>query len=98
MVCSQLVFEPSPFVGGGVYLTALEMSQSTWSRFKELRVKLDTGAPDSVTNESWNDTTFASLGATWKLDPQWALRCGLAVDSSAVDNNHRTPRIPDNDR
>jgi long-chain fatty acid transport protein len=60
--------------------------------------KLDTGAPDSITDESWKDTTFVSLGATWKLDPQWAFRCGLAMDSSAVDAAHRTPRIPDNDR
>jgi long-chain fatty acid transport protein len=75
-----------------------EVARSTWSKFKELRVKFDTGAPDSITDESWNDTTFASLGATWKLNSPWTLRAGLAFDQSAVDDAHRTPRIPDNDR
>lgn len=75
-----------------------EVAQTTWSKFKELRVKFDTGAPDSITDESWKDTTFISLGGTWKLDQAWMLRAGLGFDKSAVDDNHRTPRIPDNDR
>ena len=75
-----------------------EVARTTWSRFNELRVKFDTGAPDSVTDESWNDTTFVSLGGTWKLNQDWTLRAGVAFDKSAVDDAHRTPRIPDNDR
>lgn len=75
-----------------------EVARTTWSRFDELRVKFDTGAPDSATDESWNDTTFISLGGTWKLNGGWTVRAGAAFDQSAVDDNHRTPRIPDNDR
>jgi long-chain fatty acid transport protein len=75
-----------------------EIARTTWSRFKELRVKFSTGAPDSVTDESWHDTTFVSLGGTWKVSDQWKVRAGLAYDQSAVDDAHRTPRIPDNDR
>jgi long-chain fatty acid transport protein len=75
-----------------------EVSQSTWSRFKELRVKFDTGLADSVTDESWKDTTFVSVGGTWKVNQDWTIRGGLGYDQSAVDENHRTPRIPDNDR
>jgi len=83
---------------GSSFSIQAEVARSTWSRFKELRVKFDTGAPDSVTDESWNDTTYASLGGTWKLNQDWTVRAGLAMDQSAVDDNHRTPRIPDNDR
>ncbi|WP_257304054.1 OmpP1/FadL family transporter [Geothrix campi] len=75
-----------------------EVAQSTWSRFKELRVKFDTGLADSVTNESWKNTWFYSVGGTWKVDQDWTVRAGLAYDQGAVDENHRTPRIPDNDR
>ena len=75
-----------------------EVAQSTWSRFKELRVKFDTGLADSVTDESWKDTWFYSVGGTWKVNQDWTIRGGLAYDQSAVDENHRTPRIPDNDR
>ena len=75
-----------------------EVARTTWSRFKELRVKFDTGLADSVTDEGWNDTTFVSLGGTWKLNQDWVFRAGLGFDKSAVDDAHRTPRIPDNDR
>ncbi len=75
-----------------------EAALSTWSRFAELRVKFDTGAPDSITAENWQDTWFYSLGGTWKMNQAWTLRAGLAFDQSAADDNHRTPRIPDNDR
>ena len=75
-----------------------EVARTTWSKFKELRVKFDTGAPDSVTDESWKDSTFISIGGTWRTNTPWTFRAGLAFDTSAVDDNHRTPRIPDNDR
>ncbi|HEX4846112.1 MAG TPA: DUF1302 family protein, partial [Geothrix sp.] len=79
-----------------------EVARSTWSRFDELRVKFtDNVAPqttESITDESWSDTTYASLGGTWKVNQDWTLRAGLAFDQSAVDDAHRTPRIPDNDR
>jgi long-chain fatty acid transport protein len=75
-----------------------EVARTNWSTFKELRVHFASGAPDSVTDESWNDSTFTSLGATWKTSDLLTLRAGLAFDTSAVDDNHRTPRIPDNDR
>ena len=75
-----------------------ELARTNWSTFKELRVHFASGAPDSVTDESWKDSTFSSLGLTWKKSDALTLRAGLALDTSAVDDNHRTPRIPDNDR
>ena len=79
-----------------------EVARTTWSSFKTLVVKFtDNVSPqttESITDENWRDTTFISLGGTWKLDGGWMLRAGAAFDQSAVDDNHRTPRIPDNDR
>ncbi len=80
-----------------------EVAQTTWSKFKTLDVKFTSNTAagqvtDSITDENWNDTTFISVGGTWKLDQAWTLRAGLAFDKSAVDDTHRTPRIPDNDR
>ena len=75
-----------------------ELARTNWSTFKELRVHFSSGAPDSITDESWKDSTFTSLGATWKTNDTLTLRAGLAFDTSAVDDAHRTPRIPDNDR
>lgn len=70
-----------------------------WSRFKELRFSFDNPLqPDSVTPEDWNDTWFYALGATYRHDDRWTFRVGVAVDKSPIDNEFRTPRIPDQDR
>lgn len=79
-----------------------EVARSTWSDFDELRVKFaDNVAPqilDTVTEEKWRDTTFTSLGLTWKASDVWTFRTGVAFDQGAVEDQYRTPRIPDNDR
>lgn len=72
---------------------------TNWSRFDELRIRFADGRPDSVTDESWDDTWTLSLGLAYTLNPTWALRAGYAYDQSPVpDSAHRTPRIPDTDR
>ena len=74
-----------------------EFGRTYWSSFEELRIKGDKGL-DNVTEEKWKDTTFYSIGASYKVDDQWKLRAGFAVDQSAVGQEYRTPRIPDADR
>jgi long-chain fatty acid transport protein len=72
---------------------------TAWAQFKELRFEFDNPAqPDSVTPENWNDVFFYSVGATYKPTDNWVLRGGDAYDESPVDDNFRTPRIPDQDR
>ena len=75
-----------------------EVAWTGWSVFKELRVTFASGQPDDVTEENWKDTMFYSLGGIWKVNPRWAVKAGLAYDRSPVDNQTRTPRIPDSDR
>jgi long-chain fatty acid transport protein len=75
-----------------------EIAWTGWSCFNELRVTFASGQADDVTEENWKDTMFYSLGAIWKVSPQWSLKGGLAYDRSPVDNQSRTPRIPDSDR
>lgn len=67
-----------------------------WSKFKELRVRFDNGSPDAVTPENWRNTVRVSLGAGYKLDDRWTLRGGVAYENSAIRDEFRTPRIPDN--
>jgi long-chain fatty acid transport protein len=77
-----------------------DISWTQWSKFQELRIVYDNPAqPDTVTTENWNDTLRYALGLTYKLDDSVKLRTGVAYDESPVpDAQHRTPRIPDNNR
>jgi long-chain fatty acid transport protein len=70
-----------------------------WSRFKELRFNFENpNQPASVTPADWNDTWFYALGATYRYNDNWTLRAGVAFDKSPIDNDFRTPRVPDQDR
>ena len=48
--------------------------------------------------ENWRHFTPTPLAQPIRLNPQWLLRAGFAYDESPVDSNHRTARVPDNDR
>ncbi|MGE8358970.1 OmpP1/FadL family transporter [Pseudomonas sp.] len=76
-----------------------------WSRLEEIRV-VNEGVPaplagnfgNIVEEQNWHDTWAHAVGASYKLNKQWTLRAGLAVDQSPVNNVDRSPRIPTGDR
>ncbi len=75
-----------------------DLTWTRWSRFEELRVQFNSGAPDSVTTENWDDSFRVAVGASYKPADAWTLRAGVAYDQSPVPDEFRTPRIPDQDR
>src|SRR5690554_6089541 len=48
--------------------------------------------------ENWSDSYAYAIGGTYTLNNQWLFRAGFAYDEAPVDKNHRTARVPDNDR
>lgn len=75
-----------------------DVSWMNWSRFKELRVRFNNGAADSVTQEQWRNTIRYAVGATYRYNDQWLLRSGVAYDQTPVKSEFRTARVPDNNR
>ena len=72
---------------------------TNWSRFDELRIRFDNPAqPDSVTDESWNDSWYFALGGEYRATDELTLRAGVAFDESPIPDGTRTPRIPGEDR
>ncbi len=69
-----------------------------WSRLKELRIRFDNGAADSVTPEEWRNTWRVAAAVNYRYNDLWKFRGGLAYDQSPVNDEFRTPRIPDADR
>lgn len=80
----------------GDFTVLAQLDYTLWSRFKNLLVVWPTGT--SLTQENWNNAVTASLGADWRVAPDWTLRTGVAFDQSPVTAADRTPRIPDNNR
>jgi long-chain fatty acid transport protein len=76
-----------------------DITWTGWSSFEELRVVYDNPIqPDALTVESWDDSMRYSLGLNYRQGPRiW--RMGVAYDETPIpDPQHRTPRIPGNDR
>ena len=70
-----------------------------WSSFKELRIQYDSFQPDTVVDESWNDSWRYALGVDFRPDNNWTLRLGTAYDQTPIPGaSHRTARIPGEDR
>ena len=70
-----------------------------WSRFKEIRVENDSAAlPVLVEEQNWHDTWAHAVGLSYRLNPQWTLRTGIAVDQSPTNNVDRSARVPSGDR
>lgn len=70
-----------------------------WSELDELRIELDSGAPDTVTTLNWRDTWRLALGLTYYHNDAWTFRIGAAYDQTPIPGaKRRTPRIADDDR
>lgn len=75
-----------------------DVTWTRWSRFNELRVRLDNGT-ESVQPEDWENVFRYSLGLNYRASKEWLFRGGIAYDEEPIpDAQRRTPRIPGNDR
>ena len=75
-----------------------EVQWTNWSVVKNLEIERPDGSILSSQPEQWHGTWFGSIGATWRPDPNWTLRGGLAFDRTPVRDQFRTARLPDSDR
>ncbi len=78
----------------------VDVTWTQWKNFEELRIKFDNVVQaDSVTEERWENVMRYSIGANYQMNDKLVLRTGIALDQEAIpDAQHRTPRIPGNDR
>lgn len=71
---------------------------TNWSTIQNLTFVRNTGAVLQSTPENFKDAWRVSVGANYYLDDKWKLRGGIAWDETPVNDQDRTPRLPDNDR
>ncbi len=73
---------------------------TNWSRFEKLVIYYrDSNQAPTEVDESWRSSWRLSAGFDYRASAEWTLRAGLAYDQTPIpDAEHRTPRIPGNDR
>jgi len=73
-----------------------------WDSVQSLAVIITSGPasgfPASIEQLNFKNSWRAGVGAEYQMSPLWLLRGGIAYDRSPVQDEFRTPRLPDNDR
>ncbi|MBA5762396.1 outer membrane protein transport protein [Vibrio sp. 404] len=69
-----------------------------WSSFKELVADFPNEPSVSIKEENWEDNYRFAIGSTYQYNNKLQLRTGVAYDTSAVSEEHRTATIPETDR
>lgn len=73
-----------------------DVTRTAWApAFDKVTVDFASNQPDNALVFGYKDTTFASLGAEYKLSETITLRGGVAYDQSPTTNEHRDVRVPD---
>ncbi|HRO28182.1 MAG TPA: outer membrane protein transport protein [Luteimonas sp.] len=80
------------------FMLAASWAETGWESLQEVRIEFGNPDPDAVEPFGWSDSTFMSIGAEYKLNDRWTLRGGIAQDETPTHIEHRTPRLPDDDR
>ena len=67
-----------------------------WSRFGKVDVSVSSENvnQDVTTDLDYKDTWHVALGAQFRANPKWLLDCGVAYDSSMLDDGDRGPALP----
>ncbi len=60
---------------------------TNWSRFKSIDVVLEDTGDVLSTPQNWNDSWRVAVGGSFKLNPQWILRAGLAFEKSPIPDS-----------
>jgi long-chain fatty acid transport protein len=69
-----------------------------WSSIKDLSVFRSNGTPLTSTPLEFKNSWRAGVGVNYQLNNEWKLRGGVAYDTTPVQNEFRSPRLPDQDR
>lgn len=73
-------------------------SWARWSKFQEIRVTGDSIAEITQETQNYSNAWAFAVGGEYQLNPEWALRAGLSLDQTPTSDEHRSVRIPSDDR
>ena len=75
-----------------------DVTRTAWSKFDQVTLDFASNQPNTVLDFSYRDTTFASLGADYRMSETLTLRGGVAYDQTPTTAEHRDVRVPDASR
>ncbi|MDB5513183.1 MAG: rane protein involved in aromatic hydrocarbon degradation [Enterovirga sp.] len=94
----QVTFGVTQAITGNFRLSA-GFEWMNWSKLGTPSIRLATlGNPVAPFPLNYKDGYLYSFGGEYQIDPQWAVRAGIAYEVSPIDVSNRSTRLPDTDR
>lgn len=81
-----------------VLAVEVDWTRMGWSEFNKLDVVGAGAGLISSDEHAWRDANAYRFGLTYDVRPTTQLRFGYSYDETAQDDEHFSPRVPDNDR
>jgi long-chain fatty acid transport protein len=79
-----------------------DITRTNWSELKEILVNNENAISPLLSSDrenlDWNNTWSYSLGLSYQICPQLAVRGGAGIDPSPVEDSTRSVRVPVGDR
>jgi long-chain fatty acid transport protein len=75
-----------------------DWTSTGWSTLQSLDIDRADGSALSSVPLMFEDTWRVGLGLNYRMNETWRLRLGTAYDKAPVQDQYRTPRLPDSDR
>jgi len=76
-----------------------DISHTRWeTAFDRVVVRFDSNQPDNALEFNYQNTTFGSIGAEYKMSNTLTLRSGIAYDPTPTTYKDRDVRVPDQTR
>ncbi len=75
-----------------------DLQWTGWSSIQDLTFVRTDGTIVNSTPEHFKDVWRVSVGGNYHLNDNWMFRGGLAYDQTPIQDQYRTPRVPDEDR
>ena len=75
-----------------------DVQRTGWESLQAVNIERSNGTPIASEQFQWEDSTMVALGGEYDLNEAFTLRAGAAVDETPTNDEHRTPRLPDNNR
>ncbi|HEY5898484.1 MAG TPA: outer membrane protein transport protein [Burkholderiales bacterium] len=69
-----------------------------WAKIKQLQFMRSNGATLETTPENFKNTWRIGLGTNYRWSDRVTVKAGIAHDRTPVNDQDRTPRLPDSDR
>lgn len=73
-------------------------SWTRWSRFEQILVTGSQGQQITQETQGYSNAWAFAVGGEYQLNPQLALRAGVSLDNTPTSDQHRSVRIPSDDR